>query len=106
LANLFAAFRNARIPKAGFASIYLLAFGLVALFFQTTKQQQVAPRRKILRTVTLATALAIPLIISGCATSSSSTRPVHSTNYTVTVTATATNAPSHAQNLTLTVVTP
>ncbi|MGB2636338.1 MAG: Ig-like domain repeat protein [Candidatus Acidiferrum sp.] len=105
-ANLFAAFRDARIPTARFGSIYLLAFALIALFFQTTNKRQLVPTRKFLRTLALATALAIPLIINGCATSSSSTPAGHSTNYTITVTATATNAPSHTQTLTLTVVTP
>jgi Glycoside hydrolase family 44/Bacterial Ig-like domain (group 3) len=105
-ANSFSAFCDARIPTARFAAIYLVAFALIALFFQTTSKQQAPASQKVLRTLMLATALAIPVFVNGCATSSSSAPPVHSTNYTVTVTATATKAPSHSQNLTLTVVTP
>ncbi len=105
-ASLFSAFGNARTPTARFAAIYLVAFALIALFFQTINKQQALLNRKVLRTLTLATALAIPLFVNGCASSSSSALPVHSTNYTVTVTATASNAPAHSQNLTLTVVAP
>jgi hypothetical protein len=102
-ANPFAALCDARIPAAGLVVLYLLSFVLLGLFMLAGRVQPALGQRKGLRALVLSSALAVTLIIGGCAAANTLSTPPQAQSYTITVTASGANAPTHSQTFTFTV---
>jgi hypothetical protein len=111
-AFLGAAERLARTPAdsrmAAFCVLAMAIFGIFGILKDSPGRQFQPELLKFSQVLAVSTLLAATLIISGCAgLSGSQAQPQPQStpaNYTVTVTASGTNSPTHSQSFTLTVM--